>query len=543
MKKAIVLVGLILIGFAIFARQLGIDNDSGWGTGRILILAAGLSIVAIGLIAFRFPEHFSRLTYFVLDKKYLILAAMLVAVIYAWVSQVNIKFLRTDIHYYGELAQSFKSGQLHLAEEPSAALLALADPYDYDLRTESKVEDFPWDASLYNGKFYLYYGPVPAVFLSVLSKGLIAQVADRHLVIVFAFGLFLYGLLIVHDFFARTIPNAPDWLVALCALTFGLTAPSAIMVQESRLYQVAVFGAQFFFIGGCYWAYAAMTKDRLFIWKLVLAGIHWALVLGTRVSIAPVVLFAVTSTIISIWLLYKPSLREITIPALAIGIPMLAAAVSLAWYNWARFGSISEFGLTYTLTNIDYTKAQDLFALDRIAPNFYNYFLHPLQVSRHFPYLTRIEYVTSNERLGGLLYIAPYILFALLPVILGIRMLTMQKKVSLPSLSDIRPESWLLVTSAGAAIIGSVTILSFLTVELRYIEDFMPSLLLFTNAHIGLEYSRLENRAGWQKLFIFLVVVLALLTMVASTLVALKSTSLGIAVDLIDSILRILNVK
>jgi hypothetical protein len=88
-----------------------------------------------------------------------------------------------------------------------------------------------------------------------------------------------------------------------------------------------------------------------------------------------------------------------------------------------------------------------------------------------------------------------------------------------------------------------ITILSFWTVQLRYTEDFMPSLLLFTSAHVGMQYGRLENTELGRKLFSFFVILFAFITIVASTLVALKSASLGFWGNLIDTILRIANIK
>lgn len=543
MKKAMVMAGLVLLIFSILAQQLGIDNDDGWGIGRIMILAVGLALITTGLMAFRYPEQFSKTIAKISARKHLLLAVLLVTVIYTWVSQVNAECLRNDYHYYGELASSFKNGQLYLDDQPSQALLALSDPYDYDLRVQANVEDFPWDVSLYKQKFYLYYGPLPALVLSFLSNELLSQIGDRHLVIAFAFGLFFYETLILLTFFARSLPKVPGWLVGLCVLTVGLTAPTPIVLQESRLYQVAVLGAQFFFVGGCYWIYSAITQEQINLWKIGFAAIHWALALGTRISIAPMILYAMAVAIIYMAILHKTSVREILHPIIIIGIPLCIAAASLAWYNWARFDSIFEFGLQYTLTDINYPKARDIFSVKHIGTNLYNYFVHPLRLSSHFPYLIRIEYRISNERLGGLLYVAPYILFALLPVVYGVRSMLTRKKLPSPCTARIDPEFWMLVTFAGSAIIGAITILSFWTVQLRYTDDFMPSLLLFATANVAKAYGVLEHRIKWQKLFVMVTVLFASITVIASALIAFKSDSMLFWVNLADTILRILNLK
>ena len=64
--------------------------------------------------------------------------------------------------YYDRQADAFLAGQLSLLEAPPAALATL--PNVYDVRQRSGI-DYIWDASYYNGKYYLYWGPVPAWLL------------------------------------------------------------------------------------------------------------------------------------------------------------------------------------------------------------------------------------------------------------------------------------------------------------------------------------------------------------------------------------------
>ena len=58
-----------------------------------------------------------------------------------------------SLDYYDTLAAAFLSGQLYLKTVPDPELLALPNPYD-----PSKNEKFRLhDASLYNGRYYLYF--------------------------------------------------------------------------------------------------------------------------------------------------------------------------------------------------------------------------------------------------------------------------------------------------------------------------------------------------------------------------------------------------
>ena len=42
-------IGVVLLGMAIFAEQIGIDNDPGWGKGRMIILGLGIILISTGL--------------------------------------------------------------------------------------------------------------------------------------------------------------------------------------------------------------------------------------------------------------------------------------------------------------------------------------------------------------------------------------------------------------------------------------------------------------------------------------------------------------
>ena len=544
MRKIIFLfLGIFFLVAAILAEQFGIDNDPGWGIGRIAILLVGFGFVIAELISTYFPNRFSKIIRFISAEKYSLIAVMVVGIIYFWVAQLNLKSTRQDYNYYSELAKSFKSGQTHLAEKPSRALLALDNPYDYNLRNEANVDDFPWDVTFYNQKFYLYWGPSPAMLLTVLNSAQLSRIGDRHLVAAFASGLFLYAMLIIVTFFKKSLPSAPGWFVGLLILILGLTTPATIMLQESTVYPVAVFGSQFFFIGGCYWAYIAIKNENFSTLNFLITGLHWALALGTRITIAPVILWSIAIIIAYIVIIYKTSIKEILIPMAAIGIPLLIAATSLGWYNWVRFGSILETGFTYTLTGTNYTIFKKVFSSDYVGRNFNNYFFHPLLIRHQFPFLFRIEYIYTSERMGGLIFIAPIITLAFLPILSGIRNFYQAGYRINTLIKKPNTEHWLLCTFAGSAIIGIIIILTFFWAEMRYLEDFMPSLLLFTLVGVGRQYKVLEANIKKQRWLLIISTILGIITIIASTLVALKNDSLVFWMDAGDTVLKILKLK
>ena len=70
--------------------------------------------------------------------------------------------LRREGDYYNLLVDGFRHGHLYLPVKPEPELLALENPYDPVANAAYRL----LDPSLYNGRYYLYFGPVPAVVRS-----------------------------------------------------------------------------------------------------------------------------------------------------------------------------------------------------------------------------------------------------------------------------------------------------------------------------------------------------------------------------------------
>jgi hypothetical protein len=63
--------------------------------------------------------------------------------------------------YYNYLGRAFAHGRLELPIKPSPQLLALPNPWDPAADDTYKMHDM----ALFNGRYYLYHGPGPAVLL------------------------------------------------------------------------------------------------------------------------------------------------------------------------------------------------------------------------------------------------------------------------------------------------------------------------------------------------------------------------------------------
>ena len=277
--------------------------------------------------------------------------------------------------------------------------------------------------------------------------------------------------------------------------------------------------SQLFFIGGCYWAYSAFRTTPTSWWKIALASLHWALAIGTRITILPAVLFLVLTVLFHVWKekkLYHPGKLVLTLSAIIV--PLLILMVGLGWYNYARFGSITEFGLRYQLAQVDYQKFTKVFSTDYLHENFQNYFLKPFSTLPRFPFLRAIETIYSNERITGLLYTTPFFLIILIPlgrlIFSGSILETIHEAVrkGLPS------ESWLALGLAGSSLILLSIILLYYYPAVRFTEEFMPSMMLLAAMSLGTGYEILKENPAFRKTYLLFVVSLVIYSIIVSML-------------------------
>jgi hypothetical protein len=419
-----------------------------------------------------------------------ILVLLLVLFIYLWYFKTS--NFPADNNYYSQLAISFKKGQLYLEEKPSPVLLILNNPYNYQAR---RGIDFPWDASLYNGRFYLYWGPIPSLLLTLFDAKLLSKIGDQHLTFIFTCGLFLYIYLFSLSIWRRFFQKLPGWMFLIAIITVGIALPFTWILSAPRIYEASISSGQFFLIGGCYWAYAFIAKSTSRSWKLILTSLHWACAIGSRITLVPAVVFMIIMVLIKVARGNRPwviSTRTI-LTLVALILPIATCGIGLAWYNWARFGSIFEFGLRYQLTSTDYLNfGNTLFSTGNIAGNLYNYLTHTFTITSNFPYAKAVENIGTNERMVGLLFTVPFILLALTAPMISIYK---QIRIGNNAKDDDQAKllSWLILSVAGTTVINFAAILLYYYAATRFLVDVAPSLLLLSTIGFWRGYQAAES--------------------------------------------------
>jgi len=176
----------------------------------------------------------------------------------------------TYLTFLDDQAEGFRAGHLHFAVEPAAALLAKANPFDARWKPL-----WYWDASLYDGHYYLYWGPVPALLLAGFKTlfRVHARVGDQVVVFALASIQALAGLLLIDRVQRRLFPALPGFFVVLAVAVFAFATPTPYNLARAGVYEAAIVGGHAFLIAGLVFAFDAVSIVDRQRSRLALAGV------------------------------------------------------------------------------------------------------------------------------------------------------------------------------------------------------------------------------------------------------------------------------
>jgi|GEM_PF-6607179 len=280
----------------------------------------------------------------------------LTAWFYVWTatsagSPLTFKLQKDDL--YNRLADGFLAGELGFLEAPNPALAQLPDPWDP--AQNGPLRQYH-DVSYYRGKYYLYFGPAPAVLLLAPWKALTGTYLPQNL----AAAIFGWlgvaasmGLVLVLR--RRYFPATPSWISGLCLLAaaFGNFVP--VLLRRPVYYELAIASAYAFAMTALFGVTLALNGGaRRRLW-LMLAGLAYGLAVASRPNyvFGAVVLAAPLLPAWRAWrarvaMDWRPVMRD----ALSAGLPLLGIISLLLLYNWRRFDRWTEFGTSYMFSGL-----------------------------------------------------------------------------------------------------------------------------------------------------------------------------------------------
>lgn len=387
---------------------------------------------------------------------------------------------------YDLLARGFSQGHVYLPIVANPRHLALPDPYDPVANEPFRMKPGIPDSCLFAGKFYVYWGPVPALLL-VPIKAIVGpdfRVGDQFLTFAFVQGILIAVAVVLLRIRQWHFPDSPAWLPAMGLLVVGLSAPLACIMTRSAVYEAAIVGGQFFLLTGLCLAWTSLRQRDASrptdLIRLFIAGTCLALAVGCRVSLAIAVMGLGAMVAFRLIAEIRTATRQTLTRLFAFVIPLFAGAISLGWYNQIRFGQWYEFGQKYQLAGTNLRSYPSLFGLSNVLPGLWSYFLRPVTTVPHFPYLLPIggdgtfptfislpAHYESYDAITGLAWVMPFLW--LIPFCFVRSCETSRARGAL---------RWLVVALCAVAVLAFAPVLLMIGSSQRYLADFTPALVI-----------------------------------------------------------------
>ena len=254
---------------------------------------------------------------------------------------------------YNQLTDSLLQGHVYLAEKPSPELLALKDPYDPWANEKFRL----LDASLYRGRYYVYFGIAPAITLYLPWRLLTGyRLSDDVAVTIFCGAGYVFSCLLLFLLLKTSHLRVPWFLeaAAVCALGLGQIAP--IVLRRPLMYEVAVSSAYCFLLGGLYFLARRVVVPDTARWSPALAALFLGLAVASRPHCAIAVLIALVFYGFHLNRALKLKGRLWWADFAVFALPLAFAGALIGWYNYVRFENPFEFGIRYQVGVINFIK-------------------------------------------------------------------------------------------------------------------------------------------------------------------------------------------
>lgn len=295
-------------------------------------------------------------------------------------------------------ADAFLSGQFNLKLAVPDGLVRLPDPYDPVANREYREHGLH-DLTFYHGRLYTYFGPAPVLLLTIPFRLLrVGDLPPTLACLILCLLGFFASVGVLGVLSRRFLITLPLMVESLAVLALGFAAPAGWLISIGRGYEVSIAcGYTLAFAGLYFLARGLFESLRHPEVSLALGSFGLAGAVAARPNLFWFVTF------IGFGLLfvrrsdsYEGDRRLATV---ALVIPYLTVAAALAWFNLARFGSVTEFGTSYMLLgeNVRLARANEL---DFLRRGLFEFLLSPARLVHRFPWfrLRPLVYPVPTER-------------------------------------------------------------------------------------------------------------------------------------------------
>jgi hypothetical protein len=342
---------------------------------------------------------------------------------------------------------------------------------DATLRGNLYIEYTPDKVNLidmipYQGRYYLQWGPFPLLF-HVAARLVGLNLSDR--VACLAAGLLSAWLFfeILLELRRRYFPGLARGVCVWFLFAFALATPAALVAWRGTIYNESIAGAALG-ITAAFLAFLRYQQHPRLLWA-ALCGAAVGGALLTRITVALYAFpFFLALAAANYFAQRKP--RAAISHLLLFSLPVVLAGVLQMAYNQARFGAPMDFGIQYKPETTD--ENFRTFTPLHLPENLGHYIFALPKLSRDFPWLEHSGweprvYTTFAEGMSSILLASPFLLLA--PLVWRI----LRPGSAYPL--DLRLAAAL---AGGAGLMMFVAMLCFVSASRRYVQDFMPMLMV-----------------------------------------------------------------
>jgi hypothetical protein len=294
--------------------------------------------------------------------------------------------------FYNELADAFLAGRTSLLRSPDPRMAALADPYDPAQNAPFRVNDL----SYFEGRYYLYMGPAPALTVFIPAKLLTGRyVTERTACSLLCLVGALASIALVSGLRRHWLPGAPAAVLVAAAFALALADGYYAAGRGTIAQQVAIANAYAFGMLALWACGRAVAPARHPAAWFALAS----LCMGTAVASRPNYVFACAALAppLLFWLRSEPARRPSQLwgALSACAVPLGIVVSLLLIYNRVRFGHFLEFGQRYQLGNWNQLKLASS-GLGHGWENAWRYLVAPARYSRYFPFVSAPTWIAVS---------------------------------------------------------------------------------------------------------------------------------------------------
>jgi hypothetical protein len=412
---------------------------------------------------------FSNITLFILY--------IIIFLFYLWTASngyiKSFNLTSTPNGYHGFLADAFLHGQTSLMIKPSPELLALPNPYD----PASGVIRLH-DASLYKEQYYLYFSPIIALFILAPFKAITEYfIPEGLLTALMCYIGFLFSAFTLKKILNINAIKCGILVNATCLLSLGLIPIVPFLLRRPIFYELTIAVAYATFMIALYFLVEAATTSRKIFYKASILGFFLGLTILARPASLFVCAFLTLGFLYLRYIQFHENKRVLLQLVISLGAPIICIVLGMLYYNFERFGSLFEFGMSYQLAGYDPQHSITI-SVANIPLNLYNYIFHLPTLDSIFPFFhaTAPEPLYSVNEANRIYRTEPMIGLSGLPVFLLLLIFSclylkqIYRRYRFTTLCGTIFFICGIVSMIGTSIIGGCT--------MRYLVDFTPVLLL-----------------------------------------------------------------